>query len=54
VSAINKSISQAESQQLDSFYLEIFAKPGYRNKKLKEEQPINMEDSVIQSKEKKG
>ena len=41
VSAINKYISQAESQQLESFYLEILAKPGYRRKKPKEEQPIN-------------
>ena len=30
---INKSISQAEEQQLESFYLEILAKPGYRSKK---------------------
>ena len=33
VSAINKSISAAEEQQLESFYLEILAKPGYRSKK---------------------
>jgi len=33
VSAINKYISQAESKQLESFYLEILAKPGYRSKK---------------------
>ena len=31
--AINKSISQAEADQLESFYLEILAKPGYRTKK---------------------
>ena len=37
LSAINKSISQAESQQLESFYLEILVKPGYRSKKNKEE-----------------
>ncbi len=51
ISAINKFISQAESQQLESFYLEILAKPGYRRKKSKEEQQINVEGSVIQSKE---
>lgn len=32
VSAINKSISQAEEDQHESFYLEILAKPGYRNR----------------------
>ena len=36
VSAINKYISQAESKQLESFYLEILAKPGHRSKKPKE------------------
>ena len=44
VSAINKSISQAESKQLESFYLEILAKPGHRTKKPKEEPQINGED----------
>lgn len=33
VSDINKYISQAESKQLESFYLEIIAKPGHRSKK---------------------
>ena len=33
LSAINKSISQAEADQLESFYLEILVKPGYRSKK---------------------
>lgn len=33
VSDINASISQAEAQQLESFYLEILAKPGHRSKK---------------------
>ena len=36
LSAINKAISSAEEQQLESFYLEILAKPGYRSKKPKE------------------
>ena len=47
-SAINKSISLAESKQLESFYLEILVKPGYRSKKPKEEQQVNVGDSVIQ------
>ena len=54
LSAINKSISLAESKQLESFYLEILVKPGYRSKKPKEEQQVNFEDSEIQSKEKDG
>ena len=33
VSDINKYISQAESKQLESFYLEILVKPGHRSKK---------------------
>ena len=36
VADINKAISQAEEQQLESFYLEILAKPGHRNKKTQE------------------
>lgn len=44
VSAINKFISQAEAEQLESFYLEILVKPGYRTKKPKEEQQVNRED----------
>ena len=30
---ITKCIDQAQEQQLDSFYLEILAKPGHRTKK---------------------
>lgn len=37
LSAINQHISLAEEQQLESFYLEILAKPGYRSNKPKEE-----------------
>lgn len=33
LSQINKSIDEAEQQKLESFYLEILAKPGYRTKK---------------------
>jgi hypothetical protein len=33
LSEINKYISQAESKQLESFYLEILVKPGHRTKK---------------------
>lgn len=32
LSEIDKSINWAVEDQLDSFYLEILAKPGYRNK----------------------
>ncbi len=41
---INKAIDQAESEQLESFYLEIIAKPGRRSKKPREDQQINGED----------
>ena len=44
VSDIDKAIDQAESKQLESFYLEILAKPGRRRKKPREEQQINAED----------
>ena len=44
LSAINKSISEAESKQLESFYLEILVKPGYRRKKPKKQQQINREN----------
>ncbi len=37
MSAINKCISGAEEQQLESFYLEILARPAYRTKKPKED-----------------
>lgn len=39
VSAINKSIDQAEAQELESFYLEILATPRRRTKKPKPEEP---------------
>jgi hypothetical protein len=45
VSAINKSISRAESEKLESFYLEILAKPGHRSKKPGEKQ-VNVGDSL--------
>jgi hypothetical protein len=44
VSDIDKAIDQAESKQLESFYLEILAKPGRRRKKPREEQKVNGED----------
>ncbi len=34
LSEINKYIDKAEEQQVESFYLEILVKPGYRTKKL--------------------
>jgi len=33
VSTLNKCIDKAEQAELKSFYLEILAKPGYRNKR---------------------
>jgi hypothetical protein len=51
VSAINKSISQAEADKLESFYLEILAKPGYRTKKPMEGQPVNIKDSKTSNEE---
>lgn len=33
ISEIDKQITAAESKPLDSFYIEILAKPGYRTKK---------------------
>jgi hypothetical protein len=38
ISAINKAIDQAEEKKLESFYLEIMAKPGHRSKRSKEDQ----------------
>jgi hypothetical protein len=38
VSAINTYISRAESEQRESFYLEILAKPGHRRKRPGPEQ----------------
>ena len=35
---ISKCIDQAERQQLESFYVEILAKPGYRTKKPKQDE----------------
>ena len=37
LSAINKNISKAETDKLESIYLEILAKPGVRTKKPKED-----------------
>ena len=42
---INKSIDHAESKQLESFYLEILAKPGRRVKKPREEHTTEKDDS---------
>ena len=36
VSDIDKAIDKAFEKQLDSFYVEIIAKPGHRTKKTKE------------------
>lgn len=37
VSELNKSIDDAVSHDLETFYLEIMAKPGYRNSKIDNE-----------------
>ena len=42
---INQAIDKAELKQLESFYLEILAKLGPRNKKPREEQEIKKDDS---------
>tara|TARA_B110000037_G_C16785891_1_gene369344 strand:- start:102 stop:434 length:333 start_codon:yes stop_codon:yes gene_type:complete len=39
VAEIVKSVDKAESKELTSFYIEILAKPGIRNKKQVEETP---------------
>lgn len=36
LSEINKYISEAEAEKLESFYLEILVKPGHRQKKPSE------------------
>lgn len=41
VSALNKSIDNAHSLDLETFYLEILAKPGYRTKKTGFEEDFN-------------
>jgi len=51
LSDINKCISQAEAQQLESFYLEVLVKPGHRTKKPKEKTEIHKEDPEIQDNE---
>lgn len=42
-SEINKSIDTAEAQSLESFYIEILAKPGHRAKKTEPETPSSDE-----------
>ena len=37
---IDKNINDAEARQLESFYLEILAKPGIRTKKPSEDEPV--------------
>ena len=37
---IDKCIDDAEARQLESFYVEILAKPGMRSKKPKEGDPV--------------
>ena len=42
---INKAIDHAESKQLESFYLEILAKPGRQIKKTREKNAVEKDDS---------
>ena len=51
LSEINKFISQAETKELESFYLEILVKPGHRTKKPKSVLPISDDDSQNQNEE---
>ena len=44
VTEIDKFINQAEANSLESFYLEILAKPGYRQKKPKEARQATVKD----------
>jgi hypothetical protein len=44
LSTINKFISQAESEELKSFYLEILVKPGHRTKKPKVDQQPSLKN----------
>lgn len=44
LSAINKCISEAEEKELESFYLEILARPAYRNKKPREDVTVFQND----------
>ncbi len=44
LSVINKSIDEAESKGLESFYIEILVKPGHRTKKPKQGPQIKVED----------
>lgn len=41
VSELNKSIDQAATQSLSSFYLEILAKPAHRNTKDAEQNTVS-------------
>lgn len=53
VAAINKAISSAEENQLESFYLEILAKPGHRRKRPKGELAENSPEVTTQDREEK-
>lgn len=46
LSEINKNISQAEANGLDSFYLEVLVKPGIRTKKPRQSTETAMDEST--------
>ena len=51
VSEINKAISATKTNELESFYVEILAKPGFRSKKPKDAEDIAMEDATREEEE---
>ena len=53
ISTINKHISQAESEGLESFYLEVMVKPGYRRKRTDDDPQTGDDEQVSPSEEKK-
>ncbi|MBT6279399.1 MAG: hypothetical protein HOI94_04850, partial [Candidatus Thioglobus sp.] len=47
VSEINKVISEADTEGLETFFLEVLAKPGKRTKKPKEEVEEKQEENFL-------
>lgn len=51
LSEINKALSATKTNGLESFYVEILAKPGFRSKKPKDAEEIKMEDAIQRQEE---
>ena len=51
LSEINKAISAVETKELESFYLEILVKPGFRSKKPKDAAGTTTEDAIQRQEE---